>query len=199
MFKKIFIAGLTVIIPLVITIYVIGALFHFADSILGQYINKYLQETIGFTIPGLVIVLAILIIFLLGIIVRISQIKLFKWLFRWLADVFFSFPLVGKIYFPIQKIVNFLFLTGKKELKSAVLVEYPRKGVYSIGFVTNESPPEFQEKAGKKLYNVFISSSPSPLTGFTIIAEESELIFLDMGIDEALKIIISGGLLKPNR
>jgi uncharacterized membrane protein len=196
MFKKIFITGLTVIIPLIITIYVIGILFHFADSILGQYINTYLQEAIGFTIPGLGIILAILIIFLLGLIVHLSEMRFFRWFFRWIGNLFFRIPLVGKIYFPIQKIVNFLFLSGKKEFKSACLVEYPRKGVYSIGFITNESEPEFCKKTGKKLCNVFMSSSPWPLTGFTIVVEESELIFLDMGVDEALQIIISGGLLK---
>ena len=196
MFKKIFIAGLTAIIPLTITIYVIGVLFHFADSILGRYINTYLQDTIGFTIPGLGIILAILIIFLLGVIVHLSQMRFFKWFFKWLEDVFFSFPLVKKIYLPIQKISNFLFSSGKKEFKSAVLVEYPRKGIYSIGFITNESEPEFCQKTGKKLYNIFMSSSPSPLTGFTIIVEESEVIFLEMGVDEALQIVISGGLLK---
>ncbi len=196
MFKKIFIAGLTAIIPLVITIYVIGVLFHFADSILGRYINEYLDGTIGFTIPGLGIILAVLIIFLLGLIVHLSETRFFKWFFRWLGDLFFRIPLVGKIYFPIQKIVNFLFSSAKKEFKSAVLVEYSRKGIYSIGFITNESEPEFCQKTGKKLYNVFMSSSPSPLTGFTIVVEESELVFLDMGVDEALQIIISGGLLK---
>ena len=198
MFKKIFITGLTAVIPLVITVYIIGALFHFADSILGRYINSYLSENLGYTIPGLGIILAILIVFLLGLIVHASQLRLFSWFSRWVSRLFFKLPLVSKIYLPIQKIVNFLFFSGKKEFKSAVLIEYPRKGIYSIGFVTNESPREFQEKSGKKLYTVFISSSPSPLTGFTVIAQEDELIFLQMGVDEALKIVISGGLLTPN-
>jgi uncharacterized membrane protein len=163
---------------------------------LGKYINEYLEGAIGFTIPGLGIILAILIIFLLGLVVHASQMKFFRWFFKWLEIMFFKIPLVKKIYFPIQKIVNFLFSSGRKEFKSAVLVEYPRKGIYSIGFITNESEPEFCQKTGKKLYNIFMSSSPSPLTGFTIIVEESELIFLDMGVDEALQIVISGGLLK---
>ncbi|MFH1318919.1 MAG: DUF502 domain-containing protein [Candidatus Omnitrophota bacterium] len=107
-------------------------------------------------------------------------------------------PLIDKIYPPIKRIVDFLFFPPKKKFKSAVLVEYPRKGIYSIGFLTNESYSSFEEKIGKKLYNIFMPSSPSPLTGFTIIVPESDLIFLDVGVDEAIKMIVSGGLLNPH-
>jgi len=193
MIKRIFITGLTAIIPLLITVYVIGGLFYFADGILGKTINSYLYQYVGYEIPGLGIVIVILIIFILGILIHLSSMRLF----RWVEEVFFRLPLVNKIYFPIKRIVDFLFFPRRKNFRNVVLVEYPRKGVYSIGFLTNENTIQFEEKKNKKLHNVFIPSSPSPLTGFTIIVEEKDVIFLDMRADDAIKLIISGGLLTP--
>jgi len=194
MVKKIFITGLAAIVPIVITVYVIIGLFTFADTILGRFFNKILQSYTGYKIPGIGIIITILIVFIVGVLIRLSRDRLF----RLLEKIFFNLPLVNKIYFPIKRVVNFLFFPPKKTFKNAVLVEYPRKGIYSIGFVTNEGFSEFNKKTGKKLYNVFIPSSPSPLTGFTIIVSEEDLIFLDMEMEEAIKLVVSGGLLNPN-
>jgi len=193
MIKKIFITGLAAIIPLAITVYVIGGLFYFADNILGKYINEVLYQNIGYTIPGLGIVIAILIVFLLGAIIHISRMRFF----RWVEGLFFKIPLVNKVYFPIKKVVDFLFFPPAKSFKRAVLIQYPREGIYSLGFLTNEDSITFKEKGNKKFYNVFMPSSPYPLTGFTVIAEEKDIIFLDMDVDKAIKFTISGGLLNP--
>ena len=191
MLKRIFITGLTAIIPLVITIYVVVGLFYFADGILGKFINKYFDQYIGYEIPGLGIVLAILIIFLLGLIISLTRMKLF----RWVENIFFKIPLVNKIYLPVRRIVDFLFFPPQKNFKNTVLVEYPRKGIYSLGFVTNYESLEFKEKGRRELYNIFIPSSPYVLSGFTIIVEKRDLIFLDIGVEEAIRLVISGGLL----
>lgn len=196
MVKRIFITGLAAIIPIIITVYVIIGFFNFADGILGSYINKYLEEFFSYRIPGLGIILSVLIIFLIGLLVHISRMRLFRWMSKSLK-LFLKLPLINKIYFPIKTVVDFLFFPPPRKFKTAVLVEYPRRGIYSIGFVTNESPRHFEEKLGRKLFNVFIPSSPSPITGFTIIAQEEDLIFLDIGIDAVVKTIISGGLLNP--
>lgn len=193
MIKRIFITGLTAIIPLLITIYVIGGLFYFADGILGEFINKYVYRYLGYEIPGLGIVIVILIILLLGALIHLSSMRLFKWV----EGVFFRIPLVNKIYFPIKRIVDFLFFPRRKNFRHVVLVEYPRKGLYTVGFLTNENSIDFKGKGEKKLCNIFIPSSPSPLTGFTIIAEKKEVVFLDMRPDDAIKLIVSGGLLNP--
>ena len=191
--KRIFITGLTALIPLVITVYVIVGLFYFADGILGKVINKFLYKFLGYEIPGLGIVIVILLIFILGVLIHISRMRLF----RWLENVFFRIPLVNKIYFPIKRVVDFLFFPPQKNFRSAVLIEYPRKGIYSIGFITNESSAHFEDKLKKKLYNIFVPSSPSPLTGFLVVVEEKDITFLNIGIDEAIKLIVSGGLLNP--
>lgn len=193
MIKKTLIAGLAAIIPIGITLYVIVGFFSFADGILGKFINTFLKEYLGYKIPGLGIILFIVIIFLLGLVVRLSGLRLY----RWLEHTFFDIPLVNKIYFPVKKIVNFIFFPPAKTFKTAVLLEYPRKGVYSLGFITNKSSAHFNEKIGKTMYNVFIPSTPSPLTGFVVIVAQEELIFLEMNVEEAVKLIISGGLLNP--
>lgn len=193
MIKKIFITGLTAVIPLVITIYVVYGLFHFADGILGKHINEFFYAYIGYKVPGLGILIAVLLIFFLGLILRLSRMKIFRWAERLVLRV----PLVNKIYFPIKRIVDFLFSPPQKNFRSAVLVEYPRKGIYSLGFLTNENTIEFKEKGARKLCSVYMPSSPSPITGFIIIVDEKDLIPLDMGVEDALKLIISGGLINP--
>ncbi len=193
MIKRIFITGLTAVIPVVITIYVITGLFYFADGIAGKYINRFFSQYIGWEIPGLGILIAILIIFLLGVIIRLSRMRFF----RFMEKIFFRLPLVNRIYFPIRRIVDFLFFPPRKNFKSAVLIEYPRMGIYSVGFVTNDNLVEFKEKGDRKFYNVFIPSSPSPLTGFTIIVDEADLVTLDLSVEDAIRLVVSGGLLNP--
>lgn len=193
MFKKIFITGLAAVIPLVVTLSVIVWFFNFVDGFLGKFINKILAHYVGYTITGLGFILSILIVLALGVLIHFSRQRFYKWTERTLAQI----PIVNKIYFPVKKMVDFLFFPPKKSFKSAVLVEYPRKGIYSLGFITNESCAHFKEKIGGELYNVFIPSTPSPFTGMTIILRKEEIVFLDMNIDEVIKLIVSGGLLNP--
>jgi uncharacterized membrane protein len=193
MLRKIFITGLAATIPIVITVYVIVGLFRFADGILGKVINEYLYQYLGYRLPGLGIIISILLIFLVGLILKLSRMKISK-IFE---NLFFKIPLVNNIYFPVKKIVDLLFLQQPSRFRGVVLVEYPREGIYSIGFITNESPEQFSTKIEKKLYNIFIPSSPFPTTGFTVIVPEENIVFLDMTIDEAVRVIVSGGMLSP--
>ena len=197
MLRRLFFTGLAATIPIVITIYVIIGLFYFVDGFLGKPLNRLLEEYIGYSIPGLGFVIAILFIFLLGVLVHLSRIKFFRWFFKWLEKLFFKIPLVDKIYFPIKTIADFLFFPAKKNFKTAVLIEYPRKGIHSLGFLTNENSLDFKEKNAKKFYSVFIPSSPSPITGFTIIVEEKDITFLELSVEEAIKMVVSGGLINP--
>ncbi|MBN2119648.1 MAG: DUF502 domain-containing protein [Candidatus Omnitrophica bacterium] len=193
MLRRWFLTGLAVLIPIVITIYVIVGLFQFTDGILGKYINRYVYLYFGYTVPGLGIIFSLVIIFLVGAFASFLRFRIFKNL----ETVLLKIPLVGKIYRPSKRIVNFLFLQEKPSFKKVVLVEYPRRGAYCIGFVTNESPEKINQKISKKMLNIFIPSSPSPITGFTLIVPEEEVIFLDITVEEATRIIVSGGMLDP--
>jgi uncharacterized membrane protein len=118
-------------------------------------------------------------------------------IFRWVEKLFFKIPLVNKIYFPVKRIVDFLFFPSRKSFRKAVLVEYPRKGVYSLGFLTNENSIEFEDRKDRKFCNVFMPSAPSPITGFIIMVEEKDIVPLDIGVEEAIRLIVSGGLINP--
>jgi uncharacterized membrane protein len=193
--KRIFTTGLAVVVPILVTVYVLVALFTFADGIMGKVINKYLEQYLGYTIPGIGIILFLILIFLIGALIRISRMRLRKYV----EGVFFKVPVVNKVYAPVKKIFDFLFFPDlDKKFKSTVLVEYPRKGIYSIGFLTNESFSAIKEKTGKKMYNVYFPFTPSPITGYTVIVPEEDITFLDMSVEQAMKMVISGGLMNPD-
>ncbi len=195
MLRRWFIAGLAVIVPIVLTGYVIYGLFQFADGILGKYINRYVYLYLGYRIPGLGIFFSLVIILLVGFLASIAGFRLF----RWMEDIFLKLPLIGKIYVPIKKIFNFLFSPQTSGFRKVALIEYPREGIYCLGFVTNKSSGVIDKKSGRKMVNVFIPSSPSPLTGFVVMVPEEDISFLDMTIKEATGIIVSGGMVTPGK
>ena len=191
--RKVFLTGFMVLVPLVLSIYIIVALFNFADSFLGRYVNFIVKKYLGFNIPGIGIVFGIIIIFILGIIGLLFRGRILNWLEKF----FLSIPLLKQIYPPIKQIVNFFISQEKLSFKKVALIEYPRKGVYSLGFVTKESSIKFKEKLNKELLNVFIPSTPGPFTGVFLVVPKEEVIFLDMSVEEGLKLIVSGGVLNP--
>ena len=107
------------------------------------------------------------------------------------------FPLIRLIYPSIKQIIEFLFATQRQTFKKAVLVEYPKTGIWSMGFITNEGFQEAKEKTKKELLNIFIPSSPGPFTGFYILVPRQEVIILDIMVEDAVKLLVSGGLLNP--
>ncbi|MBM3251923.1 MAG: DUF502 domain-containing protein [Candidatus Omnitrophica bacterium] len=191
-----FITGLAIFLPVAITLYILVKVFRFFDNILGRFINFYLMKTGGIYIPGLGIILFILVVFIIGFFTRhFLGRKIFPYFEKIL---FLRPPLIRQIYPSIKKIINFILSHDKPSFKKAVLVEYPRKGIYSLGFVANEGLEEAKKKLNSDdLMNVFVPSSPSPFTGFFILVPEKELIYLDISIDKAFELIISDGVLNP--
>jgi uncharacterized membrane protein len=198
--KRNFIAGILIFLPLLLTVNILIILFQFADGILGKFINTYLKQTLGFYIPGLGLILFLIIIFLTGF---LTTHFLGKRLYIVLDRSLRRFPLIRHIYPSIKQITEFLFASGRYEFKKVVLVEYPRRGIWSLAFVTNEGLKEARDKTRQDLLNIFIPSSPGPLTGFFILIPRQEVIFLEIPIEEAIeipieeaiKLIVSGGLL----
>jgi len=190
--KRNLVAGILVILPLLLTVYILIILFQFADGILGKFINTYLRQSLGFYIPGLGLILFLVIIFLTGF---LTTHFLGRRLYFIMDKVLRRFPLIRHIYPSMKQITEFLFASGRQQFKKVVLVEYPRRGIWSIGFVTNEGLQEARDKTGQELLSIFVPSSPGPLTGFFILIPRQEAIFLEIPIEEALKLIVSGGLL----
>lgn len=192
--RKYFITGSLAILPVFITSLVFLWLFRLLDGILGRYINGYLMRNYGYSIPGLGIIFTFIFVIFTGFLVtHLINKSMLSFLENWLI----KFPLVKKIYPAAKQMVYFLFSNPKVAFSKAVLIEFPRKGIYTLGFITNESSKLFNEKAGRELVNVFLPTAPSPLSGYLMFVPKEEVIPIDIPIEDALKLIISGGVINP--
>jgi uncharacterized membrane protein len=192
--KKYFITGLVLVVPISLTLYLLVVIFNFIDNILGRFLNVYLERTWGVHIPGIGFVLFFMILILVGLLAsRFFGYRLFLQIEKWFSGL----PLIKTIYPTLKQIV--LFISAQKEFgfKRVVLIEYPGKGMWSLGFLTNEGFKKVDEAMGKEMAAVYVSTVPGPLTGNIVFVAKDELKFPDIEIGDALKIIISGGVVNP--
>ena len=192
--KKYFFTGLVLVVPISLTLYLLVWVFRFIDNILGKFLNVYFQNTWGFYIPGIGFVLFFLVLILVGMLAsRFIGHKLFLQVEKWFAGL----PLIKNIYPTLKQIV--LFISAQKEFgfKRVVLVEYPGKGLWSLGFLTNEGFKKINDAMGKDMAAVYVPTVPGPLTGNVVFVAKDDIKFPDIEIGDALKIIISGGVVNP--
>lgn len=191
--KQYFIAGLVTVIPVFLTIYILVLLFQFADGILGKYLNVYFKKTMGFYIPGIGFLICLVAILFVGVLATdfVGK-KILRRIERW----FSALPLINKIYPALKQIVKFISAQKEFGFKKVVLVEYPSKGIWSIGFLTNEKFQQIDKVTGKEMLAVFLPTTPGPLSGYVVFFPKEEVKFLDIPVADALKIIISGGVFK---
>jgi len=193
--KRYFAAGMLVGLPIFLTLYLLYIIIKFLDSLLGAVINRYLEEALGFSIPGIGLVLGILLILITGFIVsHLLSKKALPVIEGW----FLKLPGIRQVYPPIKEIVGFILSRDKPAFKKVVLVEYPSAGIWSVGFMTNEGFREAQEKIGQELVHVLIGTTPTPWSGFFILVPKDKVKFLEMSVEEGIKLIVSGGILKPS-
>lgn len=188
--KKIFTTGLITLLPLGITFYVFYLIFNFLDKLLGGVVEKIFN----FSVPGIGFAAGIILIFLVGFVA--SNLIGRKIIAIWDA-LFHKIPLTRSIYSSAKQIIDAFTLQGKHAFQKVVLLEYPRKGLYVIGFVTGSSKGEVQEKTHEDVVNVFVPTTPNPTSGMLILAPQKEVIEMDMTVEEGMKMIISGGLVSP--
>ena len=188
--KQLFINGLFAILPIVVTIYVLYLVVSFLDNILGGFV----ELIIGKSIPGVGLVASIgLIIFMGFIVTNYLGSKLVKLGEKLLEKI----PIISNIYFGVKQIINAFSIQGKEMFNKVVLVEYPRKGTYALGFITGECKGEVQDRTSAELINVFIPTTPNPTSGMLILVPNEEIIYLDMSVEEGLKLIVSAGIVVP--
>ncbi len=193
--KKYFLTGLLTILPIFLTFYLFFLVFKWIDSIIGGLINRYLKSTFDFSIPGLGFIMVILILLAVGFVVsHLLSKRTLPVIEGWLLRL----PGVKLVYLPIKQIVSFVFSKSSFEFKRVVLVQYPSSGIWSVGFMTNEGFREAQELTGEELVHVLIGTTPGPWTGFLILVPKKNVKFMEMTIEESMKLIISGGILKPS-
>lgn len=168
-------------------------MFSFLDGILGNIIALFT----GHPLPGLGFIITVGLILVTGYFAtHVFSAKIFQVG----EELLYHVPIVKSIYTSAKQMNDVLFIhKGNDEFRRACIVEYPRKGIYSVGFITSDAASEIEAKVKSKLINVFIANTPTPATGFLIMVPAQEVILLDMHIDAAFKYVISGGVLKPER
>ena len=193
--KNYFLTGLLVILPIFITVYVILSLIRAMDAILKYIPAKYLPETyLQIHIPGLGLILVVILVFVVGLLTRNFIGRKIVHLGENIVD---RIPLVRILYTGVKQLLEPLFLQKTNGFKRVALIEYPRRGVHVIGFVTGESKGEVQNKTSKNMMNVFVPTTPNPTSGFYILIPEDEVVSLNMSVEDAFKLIISGGIVSP--
>tara|TARA_B100000519_G_C14112872_1_gene376639 strand:+ start:36 stop:647 length:612 start_codon:yes stop_codon:yes gene_type:complete len=186
-----FIAGVVVLIPIGITLYLTVFIINISSKLIPKEINP--NHYLPYNIPGLEILIAILLITIIG---WISLSFIGKRLFNLFETLLNKIPIIRTIYSAVEQLIE-TFTSSKSDKKTVVLVEYPRKGVYAVGFATKENTGEIRKKAGKELLNVFVPTTPNPTSGFLLMFPKDEVIFLDLTFEEASKFIVSAGSFNP--
>lgn len=186
-----FITGIATLLPLFLTIWTFMVVLKFFDGFLGPWIHRWTY----ITIPGLGILATITLIFLWGV---FTSNIVGKRILIWEEKLIQKIPFAGLIYHGSKQLISALAANQKSKFHRVVLIEYPRRGLYVIAFVTKESSGELQEKIDAETVNVFVPTTPNPTSGFLMLVPKNDVITLDMSVEEAMKVIISGGIVMPD-
>jgi uncharacterized membrane protein len=193
--RRIIVAGLLVWLPLGITIFIIRLLL----DLLGQtykIIPEFLrpESILGFSIPGFEILLALVIIFATGL---IAANFIGKSLVGWWESFLDKIPLVRNIYSPLKKFSELILSDQTQSFSKVLLIEYPRKDLYSLCFQTSKNLGEIEKKSGRDVVCVFVPTTPNPTSGLILMVPQEDVIELDMSVEDGLKMIISLGVVVP--
>ena len=190
--RNYFLAGIVVLVPMGFTLYLTIFLIKISSKLLPNEINP--NSYLPFSIPGLEILLSVIIIIIVG---GISLSFFGKRIVSLINDIFKKIPILRTIYSAIGQMTQSFTSTGKDK-KSVVLVEYPKKGSWAVGFATKENDGEISKKVNKQMINVFVPTTPNPTSGFLLMYPKDEVIYLDMSFEEASKFIVSAGTSDPS-
>ena len=185
--RNYFITGVVVLIPIGFTLYLSKILIGLSSNIIPQNINP--NSYLPYAIPGVEILISIIFITIVG---GLSLSFLGKRVLKLIDNLFKRIPLLRTIYSAILQMTE-SFSNKDNDKKSVVLIEYPRKGVWAVGFATKENTGEMASKTNKKLINVFVPTTPNPTSGFLLMFPVDDVIYLNMTFEEASKFIVSAG------
>lgn len=187
-----FIAGIGVLFPIFITLYLVSWIVKTANQLLGQSTNEWFSNWIGFTVPGIGLVIVVLLIFVTGLIYNYF---FGKTIFGTFDRFFRKLPLVRSIYPSAKELSNFLFSEeASKKFKKAVSIEFPQEGTFSVGFITNDEIEELTPDSKEEMISVFVPLAPTPVSGHIILVPRSKVKELNISVDRAMTFIISGGV-----
>ncbi len=189
--RNYFIAGVVILIPIGITVYVTIFFVSISSKILPKEINP--NYYLPYDIPGVEIIISLILITLIG---WLSLSFIGKSLLNLFNNLLKKIPILRTIYSALGQMTE-TFTKTDKERKNVVLVEYPRKGSWAVGFATKENSGEISYKTKKNLINVFVPTTPNPTSGFLLMFPKEEVIYLDLTFEEASKFIVSAGTSNP--
>ena len=189
-------AGLVVWLPIVVTFVVIRFIIDILDKTVGLLPLSYQPvNLIGVNIPGLGAIISLLLLIITGVVATnfFGQ-RIFAWGEMLLAKI----PLVRSIYNAAKQVIQAIFATNSEAFRKVLLVEYPRKGLWSVAFLTGTTKGEIKDQTGEEMLSIFVPTTPNPTSGFLMMVPKKDAIELSMTVDEALKYIISLGVMQAN-
>ncbi len=189
--RNYFITGVVVLIPIGFTLYLTIFLINISSNLIPEEINP--NNYLPFSIWGLEILLSVIIITLIG---GLSLSFIGRKFLQLINDLFKRIPILRTIYSAVGQMTQ-SFAQNKNKKKSVVLVEYPRKGTWAVGFATKENTGEIKKKTKENLINVFVPTTPNPTSGFLLMFPKKDVIYLDISFEEASKFIVSAGTSNP--
>ncbi|MFB3124701.1 MAG: DUF502 domain-containing protein [Woeseiaceae bacterium] len=193
--RRYLVAGLLVWIPLGVTVFILRVLIGLMDKTLLLIPAQYRpEEWLGFTVPGLGLLLTVLVLLVTGLLAANIVGRSMVGLWESLLD---RIPVVRSVYSAAKNFAEIVFSDSGQSFKKVLLIEYPRKGIYSLAFQTATNLGEVQGRMGEQMVCTFVPTTPNPTSGYIIIVPKKDIIELDMEIDEALKMIISLGVIVP--
>ena len=189
--RNYFFTGVIVLIPIAFTLYLTTFIIKISANIVPKEINP--NNYLPFSIPGLEIVISLIIITLIG---GLSLSFIGKRILTFINELFKKIPILRTIFSAISQMTE-SFTQSKSNKKSVVLIEYPRKGTWAVGFATKENKGDIKKKTKRNLINVFVPTTPNPTSGFLLMFPKEDVIFLDISFEEASKFIVSAGTSNP--
>ena len=190
--RNYFIAGVVVLIPIGITVYLTFFIVKISSNILPKEINP--NHYLPYNIPGVEIIISVIVITLIG---WLSLSFIGKRLLILFNNILKRIPILRTIYSALGQMTT-TFTKTDKEKKNVVLLEYPRKGSWAVGFATKDNSGEISNKTKRNLVNVFVPTTPNPTSGFLLMVPKEDLIYLDLTFEEASKFIVSAGTSNPD-
>lgn len=196
---NIFIAGLLASLPLAITVLIIRFIFTTVDHLLSPLATQIfilfgLPLDVGYRIPGLGFIATILIVFGMGLFTRHYLGRKFIELGE---KMFTKIPVFKSIYTGAKQVIETFSASSSMAFKKVALIEYPRRGIYTLAFITSQGKGEITRRTGKEMINVYVPTTPNPTSGFFLALPKEDVVELDMPVEDGFKIVISSGLILP--
>ncbi len=189
--RNLFFAGVLVLLPLISSIYILWILFYKIET----WTSPLIETVLGRQIPGIGIIFTFITILLVGL---FATNIIGKRIIQFGENILLKIPLFRNVYISIKQVLEGIFTANKDSFKKVVLFEYPRRGIYQIGFITKDASDYIESITEKKLYNIFLPTTPNPTSGMFIMVPKEQVYVLDLSVEEGLKLIISGGIINPD-